>query len=275
MSLIDKTNKIISQFNDKGLNTGGISDGYHTFDELYDMRMQYNAALFNEWAEGGKHNVHKSTCHYDGEECFGGGWFIVVAELPTGQISNHYEIKHWDLFNIPSFDKAQIPFDEHTTKDVLLRLDALNNSASCDNKVLVASFDTYFNSKYPVNDITFLNGKKLIKIEGLEKYSEEVIFHTDDGFAVKVYHEQDCCEDVNLVDFEGDAELFVGAEVLSAELVSSNHKSDDDKCESQTWTFYKIQTNRGELWMRWLGESNGYYSEEVNILIGRHVDEGE
>jgi len=35
-----------------------------------------------------------------GEYCFGGGWFLVVAVLPTGQISNHYELKHWDLLNI-------------------------------------------------------------------------------------------------------------------------------------------------------------------------------
>lgn len=26
-----------------------LSDGYHTFDELYEFRKMYNAALFNEW----------------------------------------------------------------------------------------------------------------------------------------------------------------------------------------------------------------------------------
>lgn len=105
--------------------SGDTSDGFHTFDELYEFRMVYNAALFNEWAKMDKYNVHKSIRHYDGEECFGGGWFIVIANLPTGQISNHYKIEHWDLFQIPSFNKAQCEFDGHTSEDVIKRLKAL------------------------------------------------------------------------------------------------------------------------------------------------------
>ena len=106
-------------------NKGSISDGYHTFDELYEFRMVYNAALFNEWYEQNKYETHKSKKHYDGEECFGGGWFIVVAILPTGQISNHYELKHWDLFKIEEVDKAKYPFDGHTPQDVIKRLKSL------------------------------------------------------------------------------------------------------------------------------------------------------
>ena len=114
---------------------GSISDGYHTFDELYEFRKVYNAALFNEWggdynyAKGidtTQYNVHKSWKHYDGELCFGGGWFIVVAMLPTGQISNHYEAKDWDLFKIPEIDKALFEFDGHGSEDVLKRLKQLN-----------------------------------------------------------------------------------------------------------------------------------------------------
>jgi len=102
--------------------TDNVSDGYHTFGELYEFRKVYNASLFNEWAKQGKFEVHKSKKHFDGEECFGGGWFIVVAVLPTGQISNHYEMKDWDLFKIPETEKAKYEFDGHTPKDVLDRL---------------------------------------------------------------------------------------------------------------------------------------------------------
>ncbi|MEO7046581.1 MAG: hypothetical protein ABI091_14820 [Ferruginibacter sp.] len=115
--------------------TNKISDGYHTFEQLYDFRKVYNAALFNEWANseinnedgswGNKYNVHKSKKHSDGELCFGGGWFIVVAVLPSGQISNHYEEKDWDLFKIPEEEKALFEFDGHTSEDVLLRLSIL------------------------------------------------------------------------------------------------------------------------------------------------------
>ena len=87
---------------------GEVSDGYHTFNELYEYRLLYNAAFFNELAKQNLYDVHKSKKHSDGEDCFGGGWFIVMAELPTGQISNHYELKDWDLFQVPEKEKANI-----------------------------------------------------------------------------------------------------------------------------------------------------------------------
>jgi hypothetical protein len=103
--------------------TENTSDGYHTFKELYEFRKAYNVALFNEWAKQTyKYNVHKSWKHYEGDLCFGGGWFIVVAILPEGQISNHYKAEDWDLFNIPSTPKALFPFDGHTGQDVIERL---------------------------------------------------------------------------------------------------------------------------------------------------------
>lgn len=105
--------------------TDKVSDGYHSFEELYEFRKVYNAVLFNEWAEQGKYFVHKSKKHYDGELCFGGEWFIVVALLPFGQISNHYHIKDFGLFKIPETEKCLFEFDGHTSNDVLQRLKSL------------------------------------------------------------------------------------------------------------------------------------------------------
>ena len=134
--LLSQVQEQVNSLGDGGLK-GKISDGYHTFDELYEFRKVYNAALFNLWAkypqswigDGDKFipvfNVHKSWKHHDGELCFGGGWFIVVAMLPTGQISNHYEAKDWDLFKIPETEKAKYPFDGHTPQDVIERLKSL------------------------------------------------------------------------------------------------------------------------------------------------------
>lgn len=120
-----------------------IGDKYHSIGELYEFRMMYNAALFNEWANSRmavitgmkkgrryenrgecKYNVHKSWKHEDGEQCFGSDkkWFIVCAMLPDGLIFNHYKAEHWDLFNIPEVEKALYEFDGHTGKDVLERL---------------------------------------------------------------------------------------------------------------------------------------------------------
>jgi hypothetical protein len=97
------------------------SDGYHSFKELYEFRKLYNAALFNEWAAQGKYDVHKSHRHHDGEEPFGGGWFIVTATLPTGQISNHYADEDWGLFKVPVRTRAD-EWDGHTAADVAKRL---------------------------------------------------------------------------------------------------------------------------------------------------------
>lgn len=101
------------------------SDGYHTFKELYEFRLLYNAAWFNELAN--KLVVYKSKKHDNGELCFGGGWFIVVAELPTGQISNHYESKDWDLFQCEEKEIAD-EWDGHTPKDVADRIRKYLNS---------------------------------------------------------------------------------------------------------------------------------------------------
>lgn len=97
------------------------SDGYHTFKELYEYRLLYNAGMFNQLAERTYIKVHKSKKHNDGEDCFGGGWFIVMANLPTGQISNHYELKDWDLFQVPEQELAD-KWDGHTSQDVAKRL---------------------------------------------------------------------------------------------------------------------------------------------------------
>lgn len=116
---------------------GYTSDGFHTFDDLYMHRMILNATLFNEWARqwntpkrGTVPRVVKSFHHSDGEPCFGGEWFIVVAELPirtpvgyeTKQISYHYKKEYYHLFH--SVTHVEIPpeYDGHTPTDVINRL---------------------------------------------------------------------------------------------------------------------------------------------------------
>lgn len=112
--------------------TGETSDGYHTFNELYEFRMLYNAAFFNELSPA-LEGVHKSKRHSDGELCFGGGWFIVTAYLKGKQISNHYELKDWDLFDIPERERAD-EWDGHTPQDVAKRLRAALSKAGEGNE---------------------------------------------------------------------------------------------------------------------------------------------
>lgn len=50
--------KLLQRLKNLFLPEGQISDGFHTFDELYHYRMLYNAAFFNSLE--GKYEVHKS-----------------------------------------------------------------------------------------------------------------------------------------------------------------------------------------------------------------------
>ena len=102
-------------------NIGEISDGYHTFNDLYHQRLVLFAALVNTFHE----LSWKTKRHNDGEECFGGGWFLVGINTPEGPYTYHYEMKDWDLFKCKEIDKGP-KWDGHTDKDVtrLLSLDA-------------------------------------------------------------------------------------------------------------------------------------------------------
>lgn len=115
---------------------------------------------------------------------------------------------------------------------------------------------------YEYWSLDFLEGKIIDKVEGMEKGSEEVYFHLEDGSCYKMYHEQDCCEWVSLEDVCGDVEDLIGSTVHHAEERTENS---ENNWGSQTYTFYDIQTQKGSVNLRWLGESNGYYSESVYI----------
>lgn len=104
---------------------GEFSDGYHSFNELYDYRLQYNAAMANLLHKDGRYTVYKSRKHSDGELCFGGSWFVVYIVLPMGQISNHYHMENWNYFNIPEREMAE-EWDGHTPENVLVRLKKFN-----------------------------------------------------------------------------------------------------------------------------------------------------
>lgn len=103
-------------------------DNYHTMEELYFYRMLYHASATVSWMQRDI-PVVKSLRHHDGELCFGGGWFIVTAQLPTGQVSNHYEQTHWQLFPVPV---VTVPpeWDGHTPQEAAerIRRDLLNIS---------------------------------------------------------------------------------------------------------------------------------------------------
>lgn len=99
-------------------------------------------------------------------------------------------------------------------------------------------------------------------------YHDVSIDFTTTGYKVRLLHVQDCCEDVEVEDVTGDLADLVGSPLLRAEV--RTHTLDDGELakagsESATWTFYELATVKGSVTIRFVGASNGFYSESVSV----------
>lgn len=125
-SEIMQPSEINQLIKDTNVDTNEISDGYHTFGELYDHRnllyillSKYLKRIF--YLDG---TVWRSKYHSDGSEIK--GWFILgVGQKKDSQISYHVPADLWDVCQFAiELDRAP-EFDGHTSQDVLKRLKAL------------------------------------------------------------------------------------------------------------------------------------------------------
>ena len=114
-----------------------------------------------------------------------------------------------------------------------------------------------------------LVGKTFVKINRDDDNDDGIEFVTDKGVTYVQYHEQDCCEHVYVEDINGNLDELLNSPIVKAEETSN---SGQNGYESYTWTFYHIvAANGATVTIRWNGESNGYYSESVNMR--KHWDE--
>lgn len=97
--------------NKQKIKIGQISDGYHTFDELYYHRM----VLFSVICNAFKEKAWKSKLHADGTMYK--DYFIVGVTTAKGDYTYHYDLKYWDMFNVKELPNAP-EWDGHQPKDI-------------------------------------------------------------------------------------------------------------------------------------------------------------
>lgn len=115
-------------------------------------------------------------------------------------------------------------------------------------------------------EFNILVGRTLACVDG-QVGGEVMRFTTSNNERFLLYHNQECCESVSIEDICGDLADLVGSPILQAEESFSDdaHDGSTESYESATWTFYRIATIKGQVVIRWLGTSNGYYSESVDF----------
>lgn len=102
---------------------GEISDGYHTFDELYHHR----AILFSVVCNNNSKIAWKSKQHDDGSMY--DGMFIVGIDTPYGQATYHYDIDpYWDLFHVEELERAP-KWDGHSPEEAIKRIALLGGNS--------------------------------------------------------------------------------------------------------------------------------------------------
>ena len=113
-----------------------------------------------------------------------------------------------------------------------------------------------------VETIPVLVGSTFTRVYQLE--DDQLFFEKEDGTVVLFYHEQSCCEHVYIESVVGELEDLIGVPIEVAEERTSHSHNDYD---SITYTFYTFRTIKGTVDVRWVGTSNGYYSESVDIKV--------
>ena len=119
-----------------------------------------------------------------------------------------------------------------------------------------------FDYKYRSNNMCSIDELVGKAIRGLA-YNDEYFQVRTDDCVYAFYHEYDCCEDVWLTQVDGISDKIIGSRIVMAEEVVDEKYTEYGHV---TWTFYKIGTTKGMIDFRFQGESNGYYSESVDLI---------
>lgn len=113
-----------------------------------------------------------------------------------------------------------------------------------------------------------------LTVENIDVNGDEMTFIFTNGIRVEFYHSQNCCEAVYIESVVGDINDLIGNVLTVAEEVSNYDTTESKLPENdvewgdvEQWTFYKFDSNKGGITVRWYGTSNGYYSTDVSMKV--------
>ena len=109
---IEEIQARIFEYKAEGNNVKDLSDGYHTFGELYHHRAILFSVICNSYPD----KAWKSRLHHD-NTMFDGDMFIVGVTTPQGDYSYHYHMKYWDLYKVKEIPNAPV-WDGHKPSDI-------------------------------------------------------------------------------------------------------------------------------------------------------------
>lgn len=114
-----------------GESAGELSDGYHTFNELYHHRAVLFALICNQ----NQDRAWKSLLHSNPEDKMFDGMFIVGIDTPFGQVTYHYDIDpYWNVFNVKELERAP-EWDGHTPQEAIDRLQKWSDTFTLKTKI--------------------------------------------------------------------------------------------------------------------------------------------
>jgi hypothetical protein len=99
----------------------------------------------------------------------------------------------------------------------------------------------------------------------IDREENQILLTTRSGRKFLVYHEQDCCETVAISGQDGSFDKLIGKPLIEARDFAVDTGESESDYDSQTTTTLVFRVDDQTVISRWIGDSNGYYSESVDI----------
>ena len=132
------------------------------------------------------------------------------------------------------------------------------------------SVNPWYFDLIPYNPEEYASTLKFEQIQGMtitavvyKESNESLLIHLN-THVLEMIHHQDCCETVYLADVAGSFEDLIGYPLLE---VSESIVDIATAYTSSTASYYNFKTVKASVQLRWVGESNGYYSETVDCYL--------